>query len=121
MQEETFVLTPSPNLSPKGERNLKNEETMLPLDGIRVIEVGQALAGPLAGVLLADMGADVIKIEKPDGGDDARIWGPPFGPDGVTSLYFYSARTATSARSRSTSRRRPTSRNCTGFARPPTS
>ncbi|CAN5703949.1 CoA transferase [soil metagenome] len=62
----------------------------LPLDGIRVIEIGQALAGPLAGVLLADMGADVIKIEKPDGGDDARIWGPPYGPDGVTSLYFYS-------------------------------
>ncbi len=47
---------------------------MLPLEGVRVIEVGQALAGPLAGVLLADMGADVIKIEKPDGGDDARIW-----------------------------------------------
>jgi crotonobetainyl-CoA:carnitine CoA-transferase CaiB-like acyl-CoA transferase len=63
---------------------------LLPLEGIRVIEVGQALAGPLAGVLLADMGADVIKIEKPDGGDDARIWGPPFGPDGETSLYFYS-------------------------------
>jgi crotonobetainyl-CoA:carnitine CoA-transferase CaiB-like acyl-CoA transferase len=60
------------------------------LDGVRVIEVGQALAGPLAGVLLADMGADVIKIEKPDGGDDARIWGPPYGPDGETSLYFYS-------------------------------
>jgi crotonobetainyl-CoA:carnitine CoA-transferase CaiB-like acyl-CoA transferase len=62
----------------------------LPLEGVRVIEVGQALAGPLAGVLLADMGADVIKIEKPDGGDDARIWGPPYGPDGETSLYFYS-------------------------------
>ena len=62
----------------------------LPLEGVRVIEVGQALAGPLAGVLLADMGADVIKIEKPEGGDDARLWGPPFGPDGVTSLYFYS-------------------------------
>jgi crotonobetainyl-CoA:carnitine CoA-transferase CaiB-like acyl-CoA transferase len=62
----------------------------LPLEGVRVIEVGQALAGPLAGVILADMGADVIKIEKPDGGDDARIWGPPFGPDGRTSLYFYS-------------------------------
>ena len=62
----------------------------LPLDGVRVIEVGQALAGPLAGVILADMGAEVIKIEKPDGGDDARIWGPPFGPDGETSLYFYS-------------------------------
>lgn len=61
----------------------------LPLTGIRVIEIGQALAGPLAGAILADMGADVIKVEKPDGGDDARQWGPPFGPDGVTSLYFY--------------------------------
>jgi crotonobetainyl-CoA:carnitine CoA-transferase CaiB-like acyl-CoA transferase len=62
----------------------------LPLDGLVVIEVGQALAGPLAGVMLADMGADVIKVEKPDGGDDARAWGPPFGPDGETSLYFHS-------------------------------
>src|SRR3984885_14065345 len=49
-----------------------------PLDGVRVIELGQALAGPLAGVILADLGADVIKVEKPDGGDDARLWGPPF-------------------------------------------
>jgi len=39
--------------------------------------------------VLADMGADVIKVEKPDGGDDARAWGPPFGPDGETSLYFH--------------------------------
>jgi crotonobetainyl-CoA:carnitine CoA-transferase CaiB-like acyl-CoA transferase len=50
----------------------------LPLDGIKVLEVGQALAGPLAGAILGDMGADVIKVEKPDGGDDARLWGPPF-------------------------------------------
>jgi crotonobetainyl-CoA:carnitine CoA-transferase CaiB-like acyl-CoA transferase len=49
-----------------------------PLAGVRVVEIGQALAGPLAGVILADMGADVIKVEKPDGGDDARLWGPPF-------------------------------------------
>jgi crotonobetainyl-CoA:carnitine CoA-transferase CaiB-like acyl-CoA transferase len=63
---------------------------MLPLEGVRVIEVGQALAGPLAGVIMAEMGADVIKVEKPDGGDDARAWGPPFGPDGETSLYFHS-------------------------------
>jgi crotonobetainyl-CoA:carnitine CoA-transferase CaiB-like acyl-CoA transferase len=63
---------------------------ILPLEGLRVIEVGQALAGPLAGVILADMGAEVIKVEKPDGGDDARLWGPPFGPDGETSLYFHS-------------------------------
>ena len=50
----------------------------LPLEGVRVIEVGQALAGPLAGGILADMGADVIKVEKHQGGDDARLWGPPF-------------------------------------------
>jgi crotonobetainyl-CoA:carnitine CoA-transferase CaiB-like acyl-CoA transferase len=57
---------------------------MGPLAGIRVIEVGQALAAPYAGVVLADMGAEVIKVEKPDGGDDARLWGPPFhGSDAV--------------------------------------
>jgi formyl-CoA transferase len=49
-----------------------------PLDGVTVVEIGQALAGPLAGVIMADMGASVIKVEKPDGGDDARLWGPPF-------------------------------------------
>jgi crotonobetainyl-CoA:carnitine CoA-transferase CaiB-like acyl-CoA transferase len=59
-----------------------------PLAGVKVIEIGQALAGPLAGVILADMGADVVKVEKPDGGDDARGWGPPFVGD--TSLYFHS-------------------------------
>ncbi|MEO9188495.1 MAG: CoA transferase [Acetobacteraceae bacterium] len=58
-----------------------------PLTGIKVIEVGQALAGPLAGVILADMGADVIKVEKPDGGDDARLWGPPFVEG--DSLFFH--------------------------------
>ncbi len=58
-----------------------------PLAGIRVIEVGQALAGPLAGVILADLGAEVIKIEKPDGGDDARLWGPPFVEG--DSLFFH--------------------------------
>jgi len=49
-----------------------------PLAGITVVEVGQAFAGPLAGMILAEMGADVVKVEKPDGGDDARLWGPPF-------------------------------------------
>lgn len=49
-----------------------------PLQGIKVLEIGQAYAGPLAGAILADMGAEVIKVEKPDGGDDARLWGPPF-------------------------------------------
>jgi formyl-CoA transferase len=59
----------------------------LPLAGLKVIEIGQALAGPLAGVILADMGADVVKVEKPDGGDDARLWGPPF-VDG-DSVFFH--------------------------------
>ena len=58
-----------------------------PLAGIKVIEIGQALAGPVAGAILADMGADVIKIEKPDGGDDARGWGPPFIED--SSIMFH--------------------------------
>ncbi len=79
-----------PPIQTQAVRLGKRKKVTLPLEGVRVIEVGQALAGPLAGVILADMGADVIKIEKPDGGDDARIWGPPFGPDGKTSLYFYS-------------------------------
>lgn len=53
------------------------------LDGVKVIEFGQNLAGPYCGQILAFMGADVIKIEKPEG-DDARKWGPPFiDGDGV--------------------------------------
>jgi crotonobetainyl-CoA:carnitine CoA-transferase CaiB-like acyl-CoA transferase len=52
-----------------------------PLAGIKVIEIGQAFAGPLAGAILSDMGAEVVKVEKPDGGDDARLWGPPFVGD----------------------------------------
>ncbi len=58
-----------------------------PLAGIKVLEIGQAFAGPLAGAIMADMGADVIKVEKPDGGDDARLWGPPFL--GKDSLMFH--------------------------------
>ena len=48
------------------------------LSGVRVVELGQVLAGPFAGAIFADLGADVIKVEKPDGGDDARRMGPDF-------------------------------------------
>ena len=65
-----------------------------PLTGIRVIELARILAGPWAGQLLADLGADVIKVESPDGGDDTRKWGPPFveGRDGenLSAAYYHS-------------------------------
>jgi crotonobetainyl-CoA:carnitine CoA-transferase CaiB-like acyl-CoA transferase len=51
---------------------------MLPLTGVKVIELAYNVAGPYAGFILAMLGADVLKIERPEGGDDARGWGPPF-------------------------------------------
>ena len=52
-----------------------------PLNGIRVLDLSRILAGPWAGQLLADLGADVIKVEKPESGDDTRQWGPPYLKD----------------------------------------
>ena len=53
------------------------EQALLPLTGVMVLELGHSVAAPFAGQILSDMGAQVIKIEKP-AGDDARKWGPPF-------------------------------------------
>jgi crotonobetainyl-CoA:carnitine CoA-transferase CaiB-like acyl-CoA transferase len=50
---------------------------MLPLDGVKVVEIASNIAGPYAGLILAMLGADVLKVERPEG-DDARGWGPPF-------------------------------------------
>ena len=55
-----------------------NGSTALPLAGIKVIELGQNIAGPYAGEILSSLGAEVVKIERPGTGDDARGWGPPF-------------------------------------------
>jgi len=59
-----------------------------PLTGLRVVELARILAGPWAGQLLADLGAEVIKVERPDRGDDTRSWGPPFAADG-SAAYFH--------------------------------
>jgi len=71
-----------------------------PLDGVVVVDLSRALAGPHAAMMLGDLGARVIKVENPDGGDDSRGWGPPFvgaggrlaepGETDVESTYFFS-------------------------------
>lgn len=64
-----------------------------PLKGVRVLELARILAGPWAGQTLADLGADVIKVENPDGGDDTRTWGPPFitdaNGDSLDAAYYH--------------------------------
>ncbi|PQD97561.1 CoA transferase [Mycobacterium sp. EPG1] len=65
-----------------------------PLTGLLVVDLTRALAGPHAAMMLGDLGADVIKVENPDGGDDTRGWGPPFvePDDGAReSTYFLCA------------------------------
>jgi crotonobetainyl-CoA:carnitine CoA-transferase CaiB-like acyl-CoA transferase len=66
-----------------------------PLAGLRVLELARILAGPWAGQVLADLGADVIKVERKGAGDDTRGWGPPFieaaGGGKLDSAYFHAA------------------------------
>ena len=59
-----------------------------PLSGTRVIDLSRALAGPLTAMILGDMGADVIKVERPSSGDESRAWGPPFDDRGESAYYL---------------------------------
>ena len=71
---------PRASLDDRGTRMLDASVTKprRPLDGVRVLDLSRILAGPLAAQLLADMGADVVKVERPGAGDDSRQYGPPF-------------------------------------------
>ena len=83
--------------SPGATASEKPEDAKkLPLQGLRVLDLSRVLAGPVCCQVLADLGADVVKVEKPGSGDDTRNWGPPFLPADSAettglSAYFLSA------------------------------
>ncbi|XP_078123603.1 succinyl-CoA:glutarate CoA-transferase [Sander vitreus] len=76
---------------PVGGRRLSRAQTgeqLRPLEGVTVLDLTRVLAGPFATMILGDLGAEVIKVERPGAGDDTRVWGPPFV--GAESVYFLS-------------------------------
>uniref|UniRef100_A0A3B4X0C9 Succinyl-CoA:glutarate-CoA transferase n=1 Tax=Seriola lalandi dorsalis TaxID=1841481 RepID=A0A3B4X0C9_SERLL len=76
---------------PAGGRRMSHTQTgedLRPLEGVRVLDLTRVLAGPFATMILGDLGAEVIKVERPGAGDDTRAWGPPFVSS--ESAYFLS-------------------------------
>ena len=74
-------------LSPREKS--RTQKVPLPLSGIQVLEIGTSVAAPYAGWVLAALGANVTKIERPGRGDDIRYWGPPFWRETSTMFHTF--------------------------------
>ncbi|WP_240776990.1 CaiB/BaiF CoA transferase family protein [Nonomuraea basaltis] len=73
-------------MSERSERTIKRSSGAL--SGLLVADFGRVLAGPYATMLLADLGAEVVKVERPGAGDDTREWGPPYAPGGEATYFL---------------------------------